>query len=55
MPFGSVPVQDDITNKTFCSLLYYRFFVPYNEQLNNLERSVLTGKSRNSAFRIIAR
>ena len=31
-------------------LLY--FCVPYNKQLNNLDRSVVTGKSQTSAYRI---
>ena len=26
--------------------------VPYNKQLNNLDRSVVTGKSQTSAYRI---
>ena len=33
-------------------LLYFLLLVPYNKQLNNLDRSVITGKSQNSAYHI---
>ena len=35
-------------------LLYFIlfYFLPYNKQLNNLDRSVFTGKSQTSAYHI---
>ena len=33
-------------------LLYFLLVVPYNKQLNNLRRSVVTGKSQISVYRI---
>ena len=33
-------------------LFFYSYIEPYNKQLNNLDRSVVTGKSQTSAFRI---
>ena len=33
-------------------LALFLLLVPYNKQLNNLDRSVVTGKSQTSAYRI---
>ena len=33
-------------------LALFLMLVPYNKQLNNLDRSVVTGKSQTSAYRI---
>ena len=36
----------------FGLLALFFLLVPYNKQLNNLDRSVVTGKSQTSAYRI---
>ena len=33
-------------------LYFYSYSKPFNKQLNNLDRSVVTGKSQTSAYRI---
>ena len=42
----------DILSMAHDNLPIWPLLVPYNKQLNNLDRSVLTGKSQTSAYRI---
>jgi len=37
---------------TSAQMFYFFIDEPYNKQLNNLDRSVVTGKSQTSAYRI---
>ena len=37
---------------SFSFFALFLLLVPYNKQLNNLDRSVITGKSQNSAYHI---
>ena len=37
---------------TFARMIFLFIDEPYNKQLNNLDRSVVTGKSETSAYRI---
>ena len=44
--------NDPFRCASFGFFALFLLVVPYNEQLNNLDRSVVTGKSQISAYRI---
>ena len=52
----SARASPDTRKLTTSAAIYIFFFLlihkPYNKQLNNLDRSVVTGKSQTSAYRI---
>ena len=43
---------DDFRSNNFLLIFFYSYSKPYNKQRNNLDRSVVTGKSQTSAYRI---